>query len=118
MNNKIPKFIGKMKTWAIVITTITATYVGLAAVGIDVPRPAWFSEHKALAGEVRDNRIKLFRGDVKQLRSELRAARISRARVSRAKNPRLYEQLLDGEEELKDDLEDAKDALMRARRKK
>ncbi len=118
MNNKIPKIVTKMKTWLIVMTTVTATYAGLAAIGIDVPRPAWFSEHKALAVEVRDNRIKLYRGDVKSLQSQLRDARIARARVNRTKNPRLYEELLRGEDEIKDDLEEAKDALVRARRRK
>ncbi len=118
MNNKIPELITKMKTWLIVMTTVTATYAGLAGIGIDVPRPAWFSEHKALAAEVRDNRIKLYRGDVKSLQSQLIDARISRARVNRTKHPGLYEELLRGEDKLKSDLEEAKDALTRARSRK
>lgn len=116
--NKIPKWAKNMKTWLTVMATITATYAGFAVIGIDVPRPAWFSEHQALAGEVRDNRIKLYRGDVQQKRSELRAARVARSGVSRVRNPRLYEELLKDEDELKDDLRDAEGELTRARQRK
>ncbi len=115
---QLPKFVTKIKTWLIVMTTITATYVGLAAIGIDVPRPAWFSEHKALAGEVRDNRIKLYRGDVKGLQRQLIDARIGLSKVNRKRNPRLYDQFLRDEAELTDLLSDAKEELKRARARK
>ena len=114
MKNKMPK----LQTWLIIMTAVTGTYAGAAALGLPVPRPVWLPEFMALADEVLDNRIKLYRGDVKDLRSQLRDARVSRSRVDSTKSPRLYEELLKDEEDLKGELEDAKDELRRVRNRK
>ncbi len=114
----IPKFATKLQTWLIFATAVFGFYAGAAALGLEVPRPAWIGEHRALAGEVRSNRIKLYRDDVRDARNAARDARIARSRVNQSKRPELYESLLSDEIDAREQLRDAKEALSRARTKK
>jgi len=114
----VPSWAKSIKTWLLTCTIVFGFYAGAAAIGLEVPRWTWFSEHVVLAGEVRQNRIKIYRGDIKSIRRQLIDARIGLSKVSRKRNPRLYDQFLRDEAALTEELSDAKEALIRARGKK
>ena len=113
---KMPKFVTKIQTWLVIVTAIAGTYAGAAALGLQVPRPTWISEHLQLAGEVKQNTIKALKSDVSHIRRQLIDARIAKTKVK--KGTLVYDKFLEDEQQLKDQLDDAKEALNRARRKK
>ncbi|KKL48879.1 hypothetical protein LCGC14_2321130 [marine sediment metagenome] len=115
---KLPRVIKTSCGWLAAGTVIFGFYAGASAIGLQIPRWAWYSEHIELAGDVRQNSIKMYRGDVKSLRRQLIDARIGLSRVDRDRNPKLYEQFLRDELELNGQLSDARQALERARQRK
>lgn len=116
--NGIPSWAKSMKTWLVMGTIVFGFYAGAAAIGLQVPRWTWFSEHIALAGEVHQNTIKMYQGDVKSIRRQLIDSRIGLSKVDQDRNPQLYERFLRDADELRAELQDARDSLTRARQRK
>lgn len=113
---KLPKFATRLQTWLIVMGTITATYAGAAAIGFDVPRPVWIAEHLHLVGEVKQNTVRALKSDVTHIRRQLIDARVAKSKAK--PGTPLYDEFFKDEEELKEQLEDAKEALSDARARK
>jgi len=110
---KLPKFVTKLQTWLIVLTGIFGVYAGAAAIGLEVPRWAWISELRAVAGEVRSNRVQLYQGKVESLERRHTAVIIA---LSRAKpGSRLYDVLFSKERTLGRQLSEAKETLKSVR---
>ncbi|KKL05865.1 hypothetical protein LCGC14_2601750 [marine sediment metagenome] len=116
MKNNLPKWAKSLKFWALTTAAVFGAYAAAATIGINLPRPAMLSEHKVLAGEVRGNTVRIYQSTVNHLRRQLIDVRIAKTKV-KLHSP-LYYKFLEDEEELTNRIDDAKAALMRARRKK
>ena len=79
--NKVPKFLKKLHTWLIFATLVFGTYAGAAAIGLQIPRWTWYSEHLELAGEVRGNKVDLHQGQIDSIDRRLTTAIIARSKA-------------------------------------
>ncbi len=103
----------RLQTWLIVLTGVFGAYAGAAAIGLEVPRWAWISELRAVAGEVKTNRVQLYQGNVESLERRHTTVIIA---LSRAKpGTRLYDVLFGKERALGRQLDEAKEQLRKVR---
>lgn len=116
MKNNIPKWAKSLKFWALTFAAFVGVWAAAPIVGLDLPRWTWFTEHQALAAEVKQNTIKALKSDVSHIRRQLIDARIAKSKAK--PGTPLYSEFFKDEEELKDELKDAKSALARARQEK
>jgi hypothetical protein len=111
--NKVPSWAKGLKFWIILITSVFALYAGAAAIGLEMPRWAWISELRVVAGDVKSNRVQLYQGKVDSLERRHTAAIIA---LSRAKpGTRLYNVLFSKERTLGRQLDEAMEKLRKVR---
>ena len=71
--NGLPKWARGTRAWLGFAAAIFAVYVGAAAVGMDLPRPAWISEHnrdiRLLMAGGRDTRQRVLALELEQRRT-------------------------------------------------
>ena len=92
-----------VKFWLSFFLVITSTYGGAAAIGLDIPRWAWFSELRAVSDRVDKNRVELLEQSLRNLKAERRA-------IDREKEDLIQQGKRPGHR-LKRDEEEANDAI-------
>ena len=111
--DKIPGWAKSLKFWMTTVVALFALYAGATAIGLDIPRWTWISEHRALAGEVKSDRVHLYQGKVESLERRHTSAIISRSKAKKGSD--LHSLLLSKERRLERQLEDAKAILKKVR---
>ncbi len=111
--NKIPNWAKSIKWWAAFVVGVFALYGGAATIGLDIPRWAWFTELQAVAAEVKENKVELYKGQVEHLENRHTDVIIKRGQL-KAGTP-LYNTLLRKEKRLERQLKEAEAKLKKVR---
>ena len=91
--NSLPKWARSTRAWLVFAAAVFAFYAGAATIGLDIPRPAFHSEHErdinvvtkthredvevltaggqALAAEIQKNKVSILEGTQRSLRRQL-----------------------------------------------
>ena len=96
----VPHWAKRTKYWLGFTAAVFALYAGAATIGLDLPRWAWISEHRALAGEVKTNVEEILKQKVDWFQD--RVWKIENRIQDRGVTPSLRDQLREYEKKLRE----------------